>query len=278
MLSLALDPFTRGRIILSVLVNATVETRLVVCVAKSVLLPADAAAYLCRSMPRPEIISTSGSGDSPSGPSSATRFPRRLVARHSRGALRVDAEGGGPGAGGARGHFSAAEPGGRSTDGSPESGRGPGWGRVRRSLGEIWHLLAILYIVGIYLIYALRIEGGFGYVLRATALSLIVIVAAQLLVRFVQGLSRRGFSIKPELKAQFPTLEQRANRYVPILTGLTGGVSYILAATDGAAGLERRSLRLVRLPISAGEWPETRCRSAWCSSLRSPYGKSAPAR
>ena len=35
---------------------------------------------------------------------------------------------------------------------------------------------------------------------------------------------------KPELKAQFPTLEQRANRYIPILTGLTSGVVYILAA------------------------------------------------
>ena len=99
--------------------------------------------------------------------------------------------------------------------------RASGWGRVRRSLGEIWHLLAIVYTVGIYLIYALHIEGGSAYVLRATVLSLVFIVAAQLLVRFVRGLSRRGFAIKPELKAQFPTLEQRANRYIPILTGLT---------------------------------------------------------
>ena len=104
-----------------------------------------------------------------------------------------------------------------------------GWARVRRSLGEIWHLLAIVYVIGIYLIYALRIEGGFVYVLRATALSLIVIVAAQVVVRFVQGLSRRGFAIKPELRAQFPTLEQRANRYIPILTGLTSGIVYVVA-------------------------------------------------
>jgi small conductance mechanosensitive channel len=105
-----------------------------------------------------------------------------------------------------------------------------GWARVRRSLGEIWHLLAILYIVGLYLIYALHIEGGFIYVLRATVLSLIVLVAAQLLARFVQGLSRRGFAIRPELKAQFPTLEQRANRYIPILSAVTAGAIYIFAA------------------------------------------------
>jgi small conductance mechanosensitive channel len=105
-----------------------------------------------------------------------------------------------------------------------------GWSRVRRSLGEIWHFLAICYIVGIYLIYALRIQGGFFYVLRATVLSLIIIIAARLLVRFVQGLSRRGFAISPPLKAQFPTLEQRANRYIPILSGLISIVVYVFAA------------------------------------------------
>jgi len=50
------------------------------------------------------------------------------------------------------------------------------------------------------------------------------------IVRFIQGLSRRGFAIKPELKAQFPTLEYRANRYIPILTGLISLIVYILAA------------------------------------------------
>jgi moderate conductance mechanosensitive channel len=104
-----------------------------------------------------------------------------------------------------------------------------GWGRVRRALGETWHLLAILYIVAAYLVYALHMESGFTYVLRATLLSLIVIVAARFLVSFVQNLSRRGFAISPELKAQYPTLEQRANRYIPILTGLAGAILYFLA-------------------------------------------------
>ena len=43
-----------------------------------------------------------------------------------------------------------------------------GWGRVRRTLAEIWQLLAIFYIAGLYAIYALHIEGGFTYVARAT--------------------------------------------------------------------------------------------------------------
>jgi moderate conductance mechanosensitive channel len=43
-LSIALEPLTRARITLSVLVIATVEARLVLCVARNLLLPADAGA------------------------------------------------------------------------------------------------------------------------------------------------------------------------------------------------------------------------------------------
>jgi moderate conductance mechanosensitive channel len=104
-----------------------------------------------------------------------------------------------------------------------------GWGRIRRTLAEIWQLLAIFYIAGLYAIYALHIEGGFAYVARATAMSAIVIVAARILSHSIGTLSRRGFAISPQLKTQFPTLEQRANRYVPILTGLAAATLYILA-------------------------------------------------
>jgi small-conductance mechanosensitive channel len=101
--------------------------------------------------------------------------------------------------------------------------------RLRRRLGEIWHVLAIVYIGGIYLAYALRVAGGTGYILRATLVSLIIIVGARLLVRFIEQLSARGFAIAPDLRARFPQLEQRANRYLTILTGLAGAAIYVLA-------------------------------------------------
>jgi small conductance mechanosensitive channel len=91
-------------------------------------------------------------------------------------------------------------------------------------------LLAIFYIAGLYAIYALHIEGGFAYVARATALSALVVVAARVLAHSIRSLSRRGFAVSSQLKVQFPTLEQRANRYVPILTGLASGALYVLAA------------------------------------------------
>ncbi len=93
-----------------------------------------------------------------------------------------------------------------------------GWRLLRHRLADTWHILAIVYIAGSFGSYVLRIEGGFIFVLRATAVSIIVLLAAWLLVRFVRRLSQRGFAISGELKTRFPTLETRANRYLPVLT------------------------------------------------------------
>lgn len=75
----------------------------------------------------------------------------------------------------------------------------------------------------------MHIEGGFIYVARATGLSVLVIAAARVLAHSMRSLSQRGFAVSPHLKTQFPTLEQRANRYVPVLTGLVSAVLYVVA-------------------------------------------------
>ncbi len=229
-LPMVLDPLTRARVTLSVLVNATVQARLILCLVRNALLPADIGAV---------FVPLDGE----------TRnylyiWIRRFVLWAVFGYAVPEAAWwlGVPGAIYAlmlnavglvlalltiifvlQNRAQIA----KWIAGPPTAS---GWGRIRRSLAEIWPVLAVIYISAIYLIYALRIHGGFSYVARATTLSLIVIVAAQAVVRFIRELSRRGFALSPELKAQFPTLEQRANRYIPILTGLTGAVIYLLAA------------------------------------------------
>jgi len=229
-LSLTLEPLTRSRLILSIVVNATVEARVLLCIIRSMLLPADEGAvfvpldaetrnYLYIWARRftfwailgyavPEAawwLGIPGALNALMLKSVALVLAILAVIFLLQNRMAVAAW----------------------ISGEPTSGSG--WARARHTLGEIWHVLAILYIAGIYLIYALHIAGGFLYVLRATVLSLIVIIVARVVVRSVQGLSRRGFAIKPELKAQFPTLEQRANRYIPILTGLLSLIVYTLA-------------------------------------------------
>jgi moderate conductance mechanosensitive channel len=230
LLPVVTEPLTRTRITLTVLVNATVQARLLLCVLRSILLPADIGTVLAPidSETRNYLYIwarrfTFWAVFGYAVPEAAwwLGIPGALYALLLKTAglvLAVLAI-----------IFLLQN---RSTVAACIAGQSAavsGWNRVRRTLGETWHLLAILYIIGAYLIYALHMEGGFTYVARATLLSLILIVAARLLVSFVQHLSRRGFALKPELKAQFPTLEQRANRYIPILTGLIGAVVYFLA-------------------------------------------------
>ena len=111
----------------------------------------------------------------------------------------------------------------------PADSRTANWRRLRRRLAETWHVFAIVYVLGIFFVYALQVAGGFVYLLRATALSLVAIIGAPWLVRFAERASQRGFAIAPDLKARFPTLEQRANRYLPILSGLVRVVVYVTA-------------------------------------------------
>jgi small-conductance mechanosensitive channel len=109
------------------------------------------------------------------------------------------------------------------------SGRG-GWRVLRYRLADTWHVLAIVYIVGIYAVYALQIPGGFAFLLRATLLSVVLVLGAGVLARVVSSLAERGFAIHPELRTRFPTLETRANRYVPVLSAVAAAVVYLFAA------------------------------------------------
>ncbi len=104
------------------------------------------------------------------------------------------------------------------------------WRFVCDRLGETWHVLAIGYILGIFGVYALNEAGGFAFILRATVLSLVVVAAAAILARVVERLMQRGLSVSPTLKARFPGLEGRVNRYTAILRVGVSVAIYGLAA------------------------------------------------
>ncbi|MEA2756256.1 MAG: moderate conductance mechanosensitive channel, partial [Aliidongia sp.] len=100
---------------------------------------------------------------------------------------------------------------------------------LRHRLADFWHVLVIVYITGIFAVYVLRIENGFSYVFRATVLSIVILVTAKLLNRLVARLTERGFALHRELKNQFPTLEARANRYLPILNIIVSSLIWAVA-------------------------------------------------
>ncbi|MCZ6490743.1 MAG: mechanosensitive ion channel, partial [Acidobacteria bacterium] len=90
-------------------------------------------------------------------------------------------------------------------------------GRLRDRFADSWHVLAVIYVAAIFGVFVLNIEGGFQYMARATGVTAVILVAALLVVNGLDRLVKRGFAIRQEVRDRFPTLEERANRYLPAM-------------------------------------------------------------
>jgi moderate conductance mechanosensitive channel len=102
--------------------------------------------------------------------------------------------------------------------GTPEEGRRrivPGV--VRNALAEFWHVVLVVYLVGIYLVWAFNIADGFFYLLRATISTALVIGAVAAGERWLPPLFNRFSGVDAARVARFPLVAARANRYIPVL-------------------------------------------------------------
>ncbi|WP_052402180.1 mechanosensitive ion channel domain-containing protein [Muricoccus aerilatus] len=100
---------------------------------------------------------------------------------------------------------------------------------LRDRLAEIWHVLAILYLLALWGVWALEVRDGFPRLLRASAMTLAVLAVAKLVDEGLRRLLERGFRITPDLARRYPGLEQRANRYLPVLKGIVSGIVMLIA-------------------------------------------------
>jgi moderate conductance mechanosensitive channel len=105
----------------------------------------------------------------------------------------------------------------------------------RHRLADVWHLLAILYILVIFGIWALDISGGFTFMLRATALSVAILVVTRIVLLAVDKAIQRGFAIPEDVRREFPLMEARANRYLP---WLHAGLRAFIVAVSGLTLLD----------------------------------------
>lgn len=99
---------------------------------------------------------------------------------------------------------------------------------LRDRLADIWHILASLYIIASFAIWALQVKGGFDFIVQASLLTLVILVAANLLVGTLTRLVERAFSISEDLRRQFPQLESRANRYLAVMHNMVRVVVGVL--------------------------------------------------
>jgi len=100
--------------------------------------------------------------------------------------------------------------------GNGAAGDGPLKG-LRRSLANAWHVLAVLYVVIAYGVWALEIIGGTAYVGRGTGMTILIVVVARVLADILGRGLVRLFRVSEAIRQLYPFLQERTNRYLPMM-------------------------------------------------------------
>jgi len=116
--------------------------------------------------------------------------------------------------------------------------------RLRRQLARSWHVLALLYLLAIYVTWAADLPGGFAYLGRGTGLTVLILALAWLALTVLNRGLDRFLAINRDLISRHPLLELRANRYLPLLRrGLVLAIRLAAAlAILNAWGIEASAL------------------------------------
>ena len=107
------------------------------------------------------------------------------------------------------------------------------WHRIRRSLAEVWHLVAIAYVVAVCAVWTIGLPGGFEFLIRATVVTLVTGLVAYGAVGALHNAVERGFRVNEETRNRFPHLEERVNRYrgvieVAVRTIVIGAAAFVV--------------------------------------------------
>lgn len=107
---------------------------------------------------------------------------------------------------------------------------------LRQRLADIWHVLACLAVIAIFIVWSLDVQGGFVFLARGfgvTAVAMFVALFASTVLR--RGVERL-FHLGEEMQARFPGLERRANRYVTVITVILTVLIWLFAAIVALQG------------------------------------------
>jgi moderate conductance mechanosensitive channel len=99
--------------------------------------------------------------------------------------------------------------------------------RARNRLAEVWHLLAILWLLAVWVVSSLSVEDGLQRLFTASALALAVFAVAKGLDELLRCAIERAANPGPETARRWPGLAVRAATYGgPLRAVLTLGVAF----------------------------------------------------
>jgi len=96
--------------------------------------------------------------------------------------------------------------------------------RARNRIASLWHIPAIVIVLGLWAVWALNIRNGYSLLLQYFVGTVAVALVTRLATIVVLSVIDRGFRISPDILQRFPGLETRANRYLPLLRKVVAGI------------------------------------------------------
>lgn len=95
------------------------------------------------------------------------------------------------------------------------------------SLGRLWHIGALGYIIAIFVIWIIRPFDATTIILRATGLSIVTIMAGMALSLIMTRAIRGGLRLPESVNQSLPALQHRLNAFVPRILKIVRSVVFL---------------------------------------------------
>lgn len=109
------------------------------------------------------------------------------------------------------------------------------FGRGWTALGHAWHVLAILYLLALFLAWVANPRHALGFMLSATWQSVAAVVAGAVVLHLTRRLFAGGVHVPETVQERLPLLQRRLNTFIPailrVVRGLVG-VAILLAVAQ----------------------------------------------
>ena len=103
------------------------------------------------------------------------------------------------------------------------------WSALLRRAADVWHLVAIFYIVALWLVWAAELRGGYTRLVQTFLVTSAVLIGSRLLAIVMLGGLDRALRPSAAAEARHPGLAGRVDAYYPVLR--LAGMAVLWAAT-----------------------------------------------
>ena len=101
--------------------------------------------------------------------------------------------------------------------------------RWRKRLAAVWHVIAVLYLAGLWLVWAVDVPDGFRRLLNVFVVTILVAMAARLVRTLLLGLLQRQLEREEAADQRHPGVIARMRLYHPVLSFLVHALVFVAA-------------------------------------------------